>query len=193
MPKNKKTQQEGWRKQLRAFWRRRFKKALVGLKWPMVMAIWILSIILGYIGFHRFFEAEGTHLTRFDLLYRSLQLIALEAGAVKGHVPWQLNVARFLMPALAAYAAIQALLAIFSKQWQMFMIRFYRNHVVVCGLGERGLRLARDFSLHGYRVVLIEGLKDNNLVELCRKQGTVVFFWKCHRSWLVAKGRDKES
>jgi voltage-gated potassium channel len=75
------------------------------------------------------------------------------------------------MPALAAYAAIQALLAIFSKQWQMLMIRFYRNHVVVCGLGERGLRLAKDFSQHGYRVVVIEGVKDNNLVELCRKQG----------------------
>jgi len=51
----------------------------------------------------------------------------------------------------------------------MLMIRFYRNHVVVCGLGERGLRLAKDFSQHGYRVVVIEGVKDNNLVELCRR------------------------
>ncbi len=176
MPKNRNTQQVGWQKQLRAFWRSRFKKALLELKWPLVVAIWILSVILGYIGFYRFFEAEGTHLTKFDLLYRAVQLIALEAGAVRGPVPWQLNVARFLMPALAAYAAIQALLAIFSKQWQMLMIRFYRNHVVVCGLGERGMRLAKDFSQHGYRVVVIEGVKDNNLIELCRKQGIVVLF-----------------
>ncbi len=176
MSKIKKTKRGVIGKQLRAFWRRRFKKALQNLKWPTVMAIWILSIILGYIGFYKFYEAEGTHFTNFDLLYRSLQLIALEAGAVKGIVPWQLNIARFLMPALAAYAAIQALLAIFSKQWQMFMIRFYKNHVVICGLGERGYRLAKDFSLHGFRVVVIEGTKDNSLVEQCRGFGAVVLF-----------------
>jgi hypothetical protein len=187
MPKIRKTERGVFGKQLRAFWRRRFKKALLGLKWPMVMAIWVLSIILGYIGFYRFFEAEGTHLTKLDLLYRSVQLIALEAGAVKGYVPWQLNVARFLMPALAAYAAIQALLAIFSKQWQMFMIRFYRNHVVICGLGERGWRLAKDFSQHGYRVVVIEGVKDNSLVEPCRKQGNVVLFGDATNTALLKK------
>lgn len=187
MPKIRKTEPGVFGKQLRSFWRRRFKRALLGLKWPMVVAIWILSIILGYIGFYRFFEAEGTHLTKFDLLYRAVQLIALEAGAVKGHVPWQLNVARFLMPALAAFAAIQALLAIFSKQWQIFMIRFYRNHVVICGLGERGLRLARDFSLHGYRVVVIEGSKDNNMVELCRKHGTVVLFGDATNAGLLRR------
>lgn len=157
------------------------------LKWPLVVAIWILSVILGYIGFCRFFEAEGTSLTKIDVVYRAVQLIALESGAVEGHVPWQLNVARFLMPALAAYAAIQALIAIFSKQWQMLMIRFYRNHVVVCGLGERGLRLAKDFSQHGYRVVVIEGIKDNNLVELCRKQGIAVLFGDATKSALLRR------
>jgi len=64
MSKNRNNQQEGWRKQLRAFWRRRFKKALLELKWPLVLAIWILSVILGYIGFCRYFEAEGTSLTK---------------------------------------------------------------------------------------------------------------------------------
>lgn len=157
------------------------------LKWPLVVAIWILSLILGYIGFYRFFEAEGTSLTKIDVVYRAVQLIALESGAVEGHVPWQLNVARFLMPALAAYAAIQALIAIFSKQWQMLMIRFYKNHVVVCGLGERGLRLAKDFSQHGYRVVVIEGIKDNNLVELCRKQGIAVLFGDATKSALLRR------
>lgn len=187
MSKNRNNQQEGWLKQLRAFWRRRFKKALLELKWPLVVAIWILSVILGYIGFCRFFEAEGTSLTKIDVVYRAVQLIALESGAVEGHVPWQLNIARFLMPALAAYAAIQALIAIFSKQWQMLMIRFYRNHVVVCGLGERGLRLAKDFSQHGYRVVVIEGIKDNNLVELCRKQGIAVLFGDATKSALLRR------
>jgi hypothetical protein len=176
MPTFRKTIQGVFAKKIRAFWRRRFQKVLIGMKWPTVMAIWILSIILGYKGFYIFFEAEGLHLTSFDLLYRALQLVALEAGAVKGNVPWQLNVARFLMPALAAYAAIQALLSIFSKQWQIYLIRFYRNHVVICGLGERGLRLAKDFSSQGYRVVVIEGNRDNCLVEQCRKQGSVILF-----------------
>lgn len=187
MPKIMKKDKGNWQKKMRAFWRRRFKKVLQDLKWPMVMAIWILSIVFGYIGFYRIALAEGVHLARLDLLYRAVQLIAFESGAVEGYVPWQLNVARFLMPALAAYAAIQALLAIFSKQWQMFMIRFYRNHVVICGLGERGLRLAKDFSLYGFRVVVIEGTKDNSLVEQCRRLGTVVLFGDATKRGLLRR------
>jgi hypothetical protein len=187
MPNNSKTERGVLKKHLRAFWRKKFKKSLINLKWPIVMVIWFLSIILGYKGFYIFFETEGVDLTKFDLLYRALQLIALEAGAVKGNVPWQLNVARFLMPALAAYAAIQALLSIFSKQWQIYMIRYYRNHVIICGLGERGLRLAKDFSLNGYRVVIIEGIMDNNLVELSRKQGSVILFGNATESSMLKK------
>jgi hypothetical protein len=140
--------------------RKGLKSMMQELKWPLVAAIWIISMVLGYIGFSIYFSATGERFTRFDLLYRSLQLIALEFRVIDSIVPWQLQVARFLIPALAAFAAIQALLAIFSKQWQLFMVRFFKNHVVICGLDQKGLRLSREFTEFGYRVLVIEENKE---------------------------------
>jgi hypothetical protein len=162
-----------WRRK-RSDSRKRFKPILHEIKWPLVAVIWVISIILGYIGFSTYLSAGGEKFTRLDLLYRSLQLIALEFRIINSPVPWQLQVARFLIPALAAYAAIQALLAIFNKQWQLFRIRFYKNHVVICGLGEIGFRLAGEFTDFGYRVLIIDENKDNQLIEQCQKQGAVV-------------------
>lgn len=136
--------------------------------------IWICALVLGYIGFYEYSMAAGENKTGRDLLYRSLQLILLASGDMEGTVPWKLEVARFLMPAMAAYAAIQALIVIFSKQWQLLRIRFLKNHVVVCGLGERGLRLVREFSDHGYKVVVIEENKENPLIDQCQKYRAII-------------------
>lgn len=156
------------------FRRKRLDPVWQAIKWPLVGGFWVFSLILGYIGFNIISKATNDESTFFDLLYRSLQLIVFESGDVGGDIPWQLETARFLMPLLATFAAIQALMAIFSKHWQLFRLRFLKNHSVVCGLGERGLRLAQEFSGQGYRVVVIEENQQNPLIEQCRRQGTFV-------------------
>lgn len=164
----------GWHNQLRVFWRKRISPIWQDIEWPVVGSIWIFSLILGYIGFSRYYASTGEDGTGWDFFYRSIQLMVLESGNLEGQVPWQLEAARWLMPAVAAYAAIQALLAIFHKQWQLLEVRFFRNHVVVCGLGERGLRLSREFLDHGYQVAVIEEDEENPLIDQCREQGAVV-------------------
>ncbi len=164
-----------WHNRLRAFWRRRIHSVWEDVQWPLVGGLWVFALVLGYIGFSRYSLAMEDGSTRFDIFYRVVQLIVFESGDVKGPVPWQLEIARFMMPAVAAYTAIQALLAIFNKQWQLLKVRFLKNHVVVCGLGERGLRLAQEFLDHGYQVVVIEEDEENPLIDKCRNQGAIVF------------------
>jgi len=189
MAKEGRRSKKNWRNRLRAFRRKRLHPIWQEIEWPLVGVIWVLSIVLGYIGFYRYSMFIGEDSTRFDLLYRAVQLIVFESGDVEDFVPWQLEVARFLVPAVAAYAAIQALLAIFSKQWQLLKVRFFRNHVVVCGLGERGLRLVQEFSEHGYRVVVIEEDEENAMIDQCRKQEGVVLIGNATDKNLLCKAR----
>jgi len=163
-----------WRNRLRAFWRKKFYPIWQDIEWPLVGGVWIFALIIGYIGFSRHSATVGDGSTGWDIFYRTIQLIVFESGNVEGSLPWQLELARFLLPAVAGYAAIQALLAIFRDQWQLFKLRFVKNHVVVCGLGERGLRLTQEFFDHGYRVVVIEEDEENPLIDPCRIQGAVV-------------------
>jgi len=163
-----------WRNRFRAFKRKRLYPIWQVIQWPLVGGIWILGIVLGYIGFYRHSMAVGEVSTRLDLFYRSIQLITFESGDIETLVPWQLEVARFLVPAVAAYAAIQALISIFHEQWQLLRIRFLKKHVIVCGLGERGLQLVLDFLDHGYQVVVIEADDENPLLDQVRKQGALI-------------------
>jgi len=174
MTKKERKTKNNLHNRFRAFIRKKLHPIWQEIEWPLIGGIWVFAIVLGYIGFHKYSLSIGEDSTIFDLIYRTVQLMIFESGDVGGVVPWQLEVARFLLPAVAAYAAIQALLAIFSNQWQLLRLRFFKNHVVVAGLGERGLRLVQEFSNHGYQVVVIEKDEENPLLDQCRELGAIL-------------------
>jgi len=165
---------KSWRNRFRAFMRKKLNPILQDIKWPLLGLIWVIALTLGYIGFKNHALAAGRYGTGFDYFYRTLQLIVLQSGDVAGIVPWQLDAARFLLPVLAGYTAIHAFVAIFRYQWQLLRTFFFRNHLVICGLGERGMRLAEEFLEHGYQVAVIEEDGDNPMLEQIRRLGAVV-------------------
>ncbi len=110
-----------------------------------------------------------------SLLYLTLQLFVLESGAVPGAVPWELEIARFMAPAVSAYTATMALALIFKEQLQHMRLRFLRQHVVICGLGRKGLSLASTFHQSGYKVVVIDNDAKNVLLQRCREHGAIVY------------------
>lgn len=132
--------------------------------------------MLGWFGFREHFQILGEQRSPLDCFYLSLQLFTLESGSIQPPIPATLQVARFLAAALAIYAAVQALLAIFSDRLRRLRTRrFLRGHVVVCGLGQRGLELTRRFLDSGRVVVVVEHDPDNPLIESCRESGARVF------------------
>jgi hypothetical protein len=112
------------------------------------------AFILGAAGFAAY--VPGRRITEY--LYRSLQLFIIyvdPTGAPDpAQVPVALDVARFLAPAAAAAASIRALLGLFGQRAARAWVRYFvRDHVVVCGLGALGARLATAFAEAGHRVV----------------------------------------
>ncbi|MDX1934971.1 MAG: NAD-binding protein [Capsulimonadales bacterium] len=61
-----------------------------------------------------------------------------------------------------------------SDSLQRLRLRRLRNHVVVCGLGEKGYLLTRAFRERGLTVVAIEENETNVLSEACRELGAIV-------------------
>ena len=140
----------------------------------MIGGLFFTALALGWIGF----DLNGRSLSQpgsfLDNLYRSLQLFIIHSGAVPSPVPWQLEVARFLAPAVAAGAALSALAALLGEQLAAFRVRFYSDHVVVCGLGRLGSLLARNLREAGYDVVGIESDLHGGAIARCSEDGIVV-------------------
>jgi len=141
----------------------------------VIWATGFAAIGLGYVGFEQHALAIDKPSSAGSLLYLTLQLFVLESGAVAWPVPWELELARFMAPAVSAYTATMALALIFKEQLQHLRLRFLRQHVVICGLGRKGLSLASTFHERGYKVVVLDNDAKNILLSRCREHGATVF------------------
>jgi len=158
----------------RAWWRSRCSRWWLDYHWPILLALGLLALLLGLIGFTKNSLATGEGRTFLDNLYLTLGLLSMNSGSVPGPVSWELQVARFLVPALAAYTALLALAMVFTQQSQQVRLWFMRDHVIICGLGRKGVRLANQFRERGDKVVVIEANEGNDWIEASRSLGTIV-------------------
>nr|MBC7244260.1 NAD-binding protein [Chloroflexota bacterium] len=143
-------------------------------QWFVALGLWLVTLCLGYVGFIKHFADLGQVRSSLDLLYLTLQLFPLQSGAVSPPISWELQVARLLAPAIAAYTVWQALASLFYQQLQSLRLRFMHDHVVICGLGRMGLLLTRGFLQQGEHVVVIEQDEGNDFIALCREEDAIV-------------------
>jgi hypothetical protein len=160
-------------KHIRKFWRETLRPWWHDYEWPVMGALAFLTLMLGHYGFHLQTLAEKKTPHFLDMLFQSLQLFLLQAS-VQTPISWQLEFARWLAPAIACYTAMQALGEIFAEELQSFRLRFWSEHVIICGLGRKGLVLARGFLERGQKVVVVEQDDENDLVRQCRDLGGCV-------------------
>ncbi len=157
----------------RSRWRARARRRWDDHGWVVLVAAALVALALGLVGFSQ----SDPDRSFSDALYRSVQLFFVTAGAglVDGPTPVTLDVARFLALATAATASVRAVFAIFGQRAARTWVRYLRrDHVIVCGLGQIGLRVTKAFHEAGYAVVVIEQDAMHAAVEECRSEGIVV-------------------
>jgi hypothetical protein len=144
------------------------------VRWSVFAGLFVVALVLGWVGFDLNARALGQPGSFLDSFYRSLQLFVFQSGSVSPPVSWQLEVARWLAPVVAAGAAVSAMVALLRERLSDLRIRFYLDHVVVCGLGRLGSRIARTLRDAGYDVVGIEQDAQSGAIARCREDGVVV-------------------
>ena len=138
-------------------------------RWILIGVVAVVAFALGMIGL----GSRPGWGAWYDRVYGSLLLFRF---ASPGLPPYDttLEIARFLALASIAYAAFRGIAAVFRDQWQRFWIKTYlHDHVVVCGLGYSGMRLAKSFrNAPGHkRVVAIDVDPAIGDVDECRELG----------------------
>ena len=134
------------------------------------------------------FAARGGQQSGFDVLYAAVRLFFFESDGFTDP-PWQLDVARFLAPALAAYSIVLAAIAVFGERWDELRLRRCNRHVVICGLGAKGEQLANDFLDSGALVVIIELDPDHAAFTKMRDRRALVVVGAAHEARVLQKAR----
>ena len=144
------------------------------LEWPAIATAAALALVLGYAGFARLFTDLGLRHGSWDILYRVLQLFTLESGSVDEPVGWQLQVARFLAPAVTMLTAVKALTALLRDEIRLLLLRCAGGHTVVCGVGRKGLLVAEALADRHERVVVIDNDEHSEYLRRLRERGLTV-------------------
>jgi len=112
----------------------------------------------------------------FSLIYHTLQLFILHGPHLDRPVPWQLHVGRLLGAIPLCVAAVMAFLKVFPDEWNLMMLRlpWTRGHVVICGLGDIGQRLAVQGCQRKRRIVAIEKSCSPSTRQLMRNEGVLI-------------------
>jgi voltage-gated potassium channel Kch len=157
--------------------------------WLILVAAVILVFACGLSGFATHARQSGDPRTVFDLFYVTGQLFAMNSGAVEGPVPWQLEIARFTAPLVAASALIGTFASLFSDRWRRWTVRFRSRHVIICGLGRKGARLVEELRQAGESVVVIEPDEHNPGLARCRELGVVVIPGRSDDDWTLERAQ----
>ena len=150
------------------------KRIWAKFKWVILAVLWLVSLLLGYLGFAEYAKVNALDLSPSEALYRTFQLISMNSGAVEGENNWMLEVGRFALPGLTAITALEALAAIFQEQTVWLRLWRKKEHIVVCGLGRKGRFLVDDLLANSYQVVVIEQNVTSVMAEEYRRKGAII-------------------
>jgi hypothetical protein len=153
---------------------KRIRRWWADYSWFIMLILGLIGLVLGFIGFQKYGAAIQEDRSFLDNLFLTLGLISMETGDVSGPVSWELQVARFLIPGVTAYTAILAFTTLFMEQTDRIRLWFTKDHILICGLGRKGLRLAKQFLDQGKPVVVVEMDEGNDGVESIRSSGAIV-------------------
>lgn len=151
-----------------------FRRVWSEIRWGVISIVWLISLALGYAGFSRYADDNGFILSITERIYRSLQLISMNSGAVEGNINWMLEVSRFLLPALTAFTAFQAATEIFQEQMQWFHLWRLKDHIIICGLGRKGSHLVDNLLSENYPLLVTQNNLDPITITDYRQKGVVV-------------------
>jgi voltage-gated potassium channel Kch len=152
-------------------------------RWSVVVLLIGIAFELGFVGFSKTDEPHNFA----DAIYLTLQLFVLESGFIDGKINTELQIARFLAPVAAAYAIVQTVVVVFSLQAQRVWLRLFGGHIIVCGLGRKGVRLVEQLRGQGKRVVVIEPDEQNHELSHCRRLGAMVLVGRADDPWTLRK------
>lgn len=132
-------------------------------RWWVLGSAAVAAFLLGLAGFLQR-DSSPT-----DAVYNSLKLFVFHVSEANENVGVYLNIARFLAPAVAGYAALITLGSLFHERWLQMQIPRRRDHIVLCGLGYVGSAFLEALHRDGRRVVVIEKDAQSPNMQLCRE------------------------
>lgn len=127
---------------------RRYVRRRAAIRWTLTGA----AFLLGFTGFGGWVIPDSLHAIQkiADAFYASLGLLTLRLPRdfEKPELTWSIQVARFLLPAMAIWLSVEAYLRIARQRLRFVSLFRLSGHVIVVGPGARAHKIAQHCRAH---------------------------------------------
>ncbi len=145
------------------------------LEWWIVGLLGLIAFVLAFNGFNVLFSETGTYRSIPDLVYQSIKIFGMDfLDEYASPLPWQLETARWLAPALVIYTAIKAILYLIRREIKSASVKYYRNHIIIVGLNDWSRQLVSDLLDHREKVVVVGEIADVRKLDSVERKGAVL-------------------
>ncbi|MCX8028272.1 MAG: NAD-binding protein [Thermodesulfovibrionales bacterium] len=127
------------------------------------------SFVSGLIGFHLGF-AHDNQKDFVDIIYYALQLFTFQSLPDGLRENGFIKFAKLFAPVSIALFSFQAFYLLLSEHIMMLNLSTYKNHVVICGLGTKGMFFVNRSLSEGKKVAVIEKSNENIDITACKSQ-----------------------
>ena len=180
--------QPSLRRALRAQWRD--ARVLLGESREALILFFTL-VLGGAVLFYYFYTdpITGQHISFPQALYSTFTLVFLQ-GTLNFPNQWYLQLLYFILPILGLVVVVDGVVrfgtALTNKQergqkWQAAMASTFSGHVIICGMGKVGYRVALELLKFGREVVSIETDEKCRFAEKAMALGIPVIFADARR------------
>lgn len=176
------------RRALRAQWRD--ARVLLGES-RRALLLFVLLVLCG-AGLLYFFYTDpvsGERISFAEALYSAFALLFFQ-GTLGFPKAWYLQALYFILPILGLVAVVDGVVrfgsALANKQergqkWQVAMASTYSGHIIICGMGRVGYRVALELLNFGREVVALEADEKSHFAERVMALGVPVIFADARR------------
>jgi len=133
-----------------------FYERLYGWRWWIFSLLTVLAFIFGIYGLLMYEREENVTVDFGNVIYHTLQMFILHTPHFDKHVNWAMEIGRWMAASVFMMSVFFFIFKLFKDEIRLLGLGLYRNHVIICGLGQIGLRLAYQFKKEGLHVVAIE-------------------------------------
>src|SRR5665213_1599931 len=155
---------------------RRYVRQRAAIRW----ALTAIAFLFGFTGFGGWVFPDSMHAVQqiADAFYASLGLLTLRLphDFEKPELTWTIQVARFLLPAMAIWISIEAYLRLARQRLRFVWLFRLSGHVIVIGPGVRAHTIAQHCRAHepDGRLVYITTGEDNATLSDLHSLGIVI-------------------
>lgn len=162
-------------------------------EWTVIGVLALLTYCVACVGYV-FLLKPGTAdspYTWLDMAYLSMKLFILDGPEETAHWPLYMELARAMAPVIVVYTAVKAVWRVIDQEVALYGLLLYkRRYVVICGIGETGYRIARDYCENSTkRVVVVDDDPLNALAADLKRHGAIVLFGNAMDPLTLIKAR----